>query len=340
MEETAVWRKLAQRLIDGDELTPDEGLRLMDSPDSETLLILDAAWMVRRHFFGDQVRANVLSNAKRGLCPEDCHYCGQSRTAGKDMPTFPMINRDELLEQARAAKASGGVRFCVTMAVRAAGWPAVETLADATRSIKAELGLEVCACLGLMTGEEGRKKLAHLRRAGVDAYNHNLNTHESLYSGICATHTYQDRLETLRNAQAAGFSTCSGLIVGLGETDWQLVELAKTFRRENVASVPVNFLIPVPGTPLFGRETVAGLTPWKCLRILSLFRLAHPRAELRASAGRELHMRSLQSLALLPANSLFLDGYLTQDGQGATRDLAMIADLGMRAVEYSVAGGE
>jgi biotin synthase len=327
-----MWKELAQRILDGYQLTREEGLALLDSPDSENLQILDAAWTVRRHYFKNEVKANVLSNAKRGLCSEDCHYCGQSQHAQDTSLKFGFISKEEMIAQARQAKITGGRRFCVTMAVRSASWSAVETLAEATKEIKQELGLEVCACMGLMTGETGRAKLKFLKDSGVDAYNHNLNTHEDLYEQICTTHTYQDRLETLRNAQEAGFSTCSGLIIGLGETKEQIVDLALTFRQEKVESIPVNFLIPVEGTPMAERPTLQDLTPWKALRYLCLFRLTNPSAELRASAGREIHLRSLQNLALLPANSLFLDGYLTQDGQGAEKDLAMIADLGMVAV--------
>lgn len=334
-----MWDQVAADILAGNALTPELGLALLRAPESDNLKILDAAWTLRRHHFGRTVRTNVLSNAKRGLCTEDCHYCSQSQHAADTSLKFPQLTTDDLLQQARQAKASGGKRFCVTMAVRTASWSSVQTMADATTAIKQELGLEVCACLGLMTGDTGKKKLELLKAAGVDAYNHNLNTHEDLYGSICSTHTYEDRLETLRNAQQAGLSTCSGLIVGMGETEEQLVDLALTFRREAVESIPVNFLIPVEGTKILDRETTSSLTPWRCLRILSLFRLANPAAEIRASAGRELHLRSLQPLALLAANSLFLDGYLTQGGQGADKDLAMIADLDMQAVELSYSGG-
>ncbi len=322
-------RSMAKRIIEGYQLTPEEGLKLLQTPDSDSLLLVDAAWQVRQHFFGSRVKANVLSNAKRGLCSEDCHYCGQSQQAGDQTLKHVRIGKTELLRQAQAAKASGAKRFCVTMAVRSAGWSDVSALAEVTSQIKESMDLEVCACLGLMTGDVGKAKLRVLKEAGVDAYNHNLNTHEEVYPQICTTHTWGDRLETLRNAQEAGLSTCSGLIIGMGETDEQLVDLAITFRREAVESIPVNFLIPIEGTELAKKDTLEGLTPWRCLRYLCLFRLTNPRAEIRASAGRELHIRSLQNLAMLVANSLFLDGYLTQAGQGAEKDFAMIADLGL-----------
>ncbi len=326
-----MWKELAQRILNGYQLTQEDALAVLRAPESEHLQILDAAWTIRRHYFGNLVKANVLSNAKRGLCSEDCHYCGQSQHAQDVSAKHGFLSKEELVNQAKEAKETGGSRFCVTMAVRSASWSAVETLAEATKQIKSDLGMEVCACMGLMTGDTGRAKLKFLKDAGVDAYNHNLNTHEEIYPQICSTHTYQDRMETLHNAQQAGFSLCSGLIIGMGESDEQIAELALTFRREKVDSIPVNFLIAVEGTKLAQRLQTE-LRPWKALRYLCLFRLANPSAEIRASAGRELHLRSLQNLALFPANSLFLDGYLTQPGQGAEKDLAMIQDLEMEVI--------
>lgn len=167
----------------------------------------------------------------------------------------------------------------------------------------------------------------------MDAYNHNLNTHEDNYGNICQTHTYADRVETLTHAAQAGMSTCSGVIIGMGETPEQIVGLALTLRSRGADSIPVNFLIPIDGAALDGAQTTAHFTPWYCLRVLSVFRLLNPRAELRASAGREIHLRSLQPLALLVANSIFLGNYLTEEGQEASADWQMIAELGLRPAQ-------
>ncbi len=307
-----------------------EGLDILNAADDQTLQIVDAAWQVRRHYFADTVKVNVLSNAKSGLCAEDCHYCSQSQKADSEIRKYSFLTEPQILKQARAAYEAGGQRFCITMAVRSASWSQVGALSETIKKIKKMAPLEICVCLGLMQGEIGRKKLQILREAGADAYNHNLNTHEENYASICSTHGYEDRLETLRNARDAGFSTCSGVIIGMEETDDQIVDLALTFRRELTKSVPVNFLIPVKGTLQERKRSADRLTPWSCLRVLSLFRLANPDAEIRASAGRELHLKSLQPLALLVANSIFLGGYLTQKGQEESTDWGMIADLGLK----------
>jgi biotin synthase len=181
--------------------------------------------------------------------------------------------------------------------------------------------VEVCACLGLLTaGQAGR-----LRQAGATAYNHNLNTARTHYQDICTTHSYQQRAETVRTAQQAGLSPCSGLIAGMGESDEELVEVAFALRELDPDSVPVNFLIPFDGTPLGGRWD---LTPQRCLRILAMVRFTCPDAEVRLAGGREIHLRSLQPLALHIANSIFLGDYLTSEGQPGHRDLEMIADAG------------
>ena len=325
-----------RRVLNGEVLAHAEALALLNLPDTDTLRLIDAAWQVRREYFQDRVKVNVLLNAKSGICAEDCHYCSQAKGADTDIARYRVMEPQEMLAQARQAAQSGAQRYCIVLAGRGGSWPEIETVAEATRLIKTETSLEVCACMGLLLGDEGRRKAEALRAAGVDAYNHNLNTHEDHYANICSTHTYADRTETLTHAAQAGMSTCSGVIIGMGETPEQIIDLALTLRARNADSVPVNFLIPIDGTELSnraegGQGTTAHFTPWYCLRVLSVFRLLNPRAELRASAGREIHLRSLQPLALLIANSIFLGNYLTEAGQGENADWDMLRDLGLRA---------
>jgi biotin synthase len=186
--------------------------------------------------------------------------------------------------------------------------------------------LEMCACLGLL--KEGQAET--LESAGVDAYNHNLNTSERHYGEVCSTHGFSDRLDTVRKARAAGLSACSGALFGMGETREDLLDVAFRLREMQVESIPVNFLIPVPGTPMEGRQE---LSPRQCLKILCLFRFLNPASTLRIAGGRELHLRSLQPLGLYAANSIFVGDYLTTEGQAPNLDLEMIRDLG-----FEVAG--
>ncbi|MGZ0229704.1 MAG: radical SAM protein, partial [Acidimicrobiales bacterium] len=184
---------------------------------------------------------------------------------------------------------------------------------------------EVCVSAGLL--DDAKAKV--LAEAGLDRMNHNLNTSEEHYGEICTTHTYQDRIETLRSAKRNNLETCSGVIAGMGEPASDLVEIAKTLRSLEAESIPVNFLLPFEGNVLVESE---GLTPEYCLKVLAMYRFTNPKAEVRCTAGREFHLRSLEALCLYPANSLFLDGYLNAKGATVSRTYQMIHDAGFDIV--------
>jgi biotin synthase len=199
----------------------------------------------------------------------------------------------------------------------------IDEIAGAVRSIKQEIPIQICCSLGLMNEEQATR----LKAAGVDRVNHNLNTSEAFHSSICTTHTFQDRLSTIRNARAAGLEICSGGIVGMGEKDEDLIDLAMALIDVKPDSIPLNTLHPATGTPL---ESCDQLTPQRCLKVLCLFRFLHPRTELRVAGGREHNLRSLQPLALYPADSIFVNGYLTTPGAPAPEVWGMIEDLGFK----------
>lgn len=329
------WNLLVENAIRNEPPTQEEAITLLRLPDAETLPLIDAAWRVRRAFFGNKVKVNVLLNAKSGFCPEDCSYCSQSRYALSEIARYPMLDPASMVARAHEAYKAGAHRFCIVTAMRGPTWKDIERVAEATRRIKTELPIEVCACLGLIDDPE---KAHALKRAGVDAYNHNLNTSSARYGEITTTHSYADRIKTISIIKQAGISLCSGIIVGMGETDEEIVELAYALRQLEADSIPVNFLIPIRGTPLGDGHSVKSLTPWYCLRVLAVFRLVNPKAELRASAGREIHLRSLQPLAMLIANSLFLGDYLTAEGQAAEADWSMLKDLGLEPIWEQACG--
>ncbi|HET8759924.1 MAG TPA: biotin synthase BioB, partial [Nitrospiria bacterium] len=222
---------------------------------------------------------------------------------------------------AKRAHASGAHRFCLVISGRGVTDGELDAISRAVQSVKAEVPIEVCCSLGLLD----RAKAQRLREAGVDRVNHNLNTSEGHYPRICTTHTYADRVATLEAVQEAGISTCSGVLAGMGESDRDLIAVARALRAMQVDSVPVNFLNPMPGTLL---ETMRSLTPWYCLKVLCLFRFVLPKTEIRIAGGREVNLRSLQPLALYPGNSLFINGYLTSDGQSADEAIRMVSDMG------------
>jgi biotin synthase len=315
------WNGLADKALAGELISRGEARAVLAAGDDELLDQLSAAYRVRRHYWGNKVRLHFLLNAQSGLCPEDCNYCSQSKIASSDIEKYPLLARDKILAAAdRAATLKAGT-FCLVISGRSPGERVFGKVLDAITEVKSKHNLRVCACLGLLNEDQTKR----LKEAGADTVNHNLNTSESFHSEICTTHTFEDRAGTIRNVHSAGLSACSGGIIGMGESDDDIIDLAISLREMNVDSVPVNFLIPIEGTPLFGEST---LDPRHCLRVLCLYRFILPSQKIRIAGGREVHLRSMQPLALYPANSLFIGDYLTTPGQDAKDDLQMIKDAG------------
>ncbi|MEW6583674.1 MAG: biotin synthase BioB [Actinomycetota bacterium] len=323
------WEALAAAVLAGDPLTRDDALAVLRSGDEELLALLLAAFRVRHAHFGRKVKLNVLVNAKSGLCAEDCGYCSQSVVSTAPVAKHSLLSREKLVEGAREAWARKAGTYCIVASGRRPSRRELAEVTAAVREIKQELPLKICTCLGLLSAEEARE----LREAGVDRYNHNLNTSPDNYARITTTHSYEDRVDTVEAVKEAGISPCSGLIAGMGERDEDLVELAFALRDLDADSIPVNFLNAIPGTPLEGTDE---LDPRRCLRILTLLRFACPAKEIRVAGGREVQLGSLQPLALYPANAIFLGDYLTTSGQDAEADYRMIADLGFEIEECAL----
>ncbi|MEV7272041.1 biotin synthase BioB [Streptomyces bacillaris] len=302
--------------------TREEALAVLATSDDDLLDVVAAAGKVRRQWFGRRVKLNYLVNLKSGLCPEDCSYCSQRLGSKAGILKYTWLKPDEASKAAAAGVAGGAKRVCLVASGRGPTDRDVDRVSKTIEAIKERHeGVEVCACLGLLSDGQADR----LREAGADAYNHNLNTSEETYGAITTTHTYADRVETVQQAQAAGLSACSGLIAGMGESDKDLVDVVFALRDLDPDSVPVNFLIPFEGTPL-AKEW--NLTPQRCLRILAMVRFVCPDVEVRLAGGREVHLRSMQPLALHLVNSIFLGDYLTSEGQAGQADLDMIADAG------------
>lgn len=316
-----VWQALADRVLGGHRLTADEALAILRSEDEELLHVLAAAYSIRRHYFGNRVQLYFLISAKTGLCPEDCGYCSQSKVSSAEIPRYNLLSTEKLLEGAKAAAERRAKTYCIVISARGPSDREMEAITRIVPQIKSRFNLKVCACLGLLTPEQATQ----LKACGIDRVNHNLNTSEGFYEEICSTHTYSDRLATLEAVRSAGMELCSGGIIGMGEQDTDVVRMAFALRDLNVESLPVNFLNPIPGTPL---EGVRRLNPRYCLKALAMFRFANPTSEIRIAGGRELHLGSMQALGLYPANSIFVGDYLTTKGQAPTADYRMIEDLG------------
>lgn len=319
------WHALARRILDGHQVSREEALAILACPDDQLLDLLSAAFVIRRRWFGRQVQLYFLMNAKSGLCPEDCAYCSQSKVSEAEIPRYSLLNEEKLLDGARLAAQNQARTFCIVISGRGPTQRELDTVCRIVPKIKAQYPVNICACLGLLDHEQAQR----LKAAGVDRVNHNLNTSERFYADICETHTFQDRLNTLRAVRSAGLELCSGGIIGMGEEPADVVDLALTLRELKCESIPVNFLNPIDGTPLAGTWR---LNPRYCLKVLAMFRFANPSSEIRIAGGRELHLGTLQPLGLFAANSLFVGDYLTTKGQPPEEDLRMIEQLGLEVV--------
>ena len=320
------WNKLSERVLTGRPLTYDEALAVMQSSDDDILAVLDAAFTIRRHYFGRGVSIHVIRNAKSGLCTENCSFCSQSGVSHSAIPEYSMQSVDQILAGARDAQRSAAVRYCIVTSGRTPLEKDMETICQSVRLIKHEMPIQICTSLGLLSEEQAMR----LKQAGVDRYNHNLESSERFYSYFCTTHNYRDRVATARIVKSAGLELCSGGLVGMGEGIEDRVNLALALRELDVDSIPLNFLDPRPGTPL---EGLTRLTPTDCLRTLAMFRFVNPDREIRVAGGREACIGDMQALSLYTANSIFTAGYLTTSGQGYQADMDMIAHAGFTITE-------
>jgi len=320
------WSDLSRRILSGWKLERDDAMRVLQSQDAEVLSLLDAAFAIRKRHFGLGVTLHVIRNAKSGACSEDCAYCSQSGKSEAGIPRYSLQSVETIVEGAYEAAKLGAMRYCIVISGRQPAETELETICEAARRIKRDVKIQICTSLGLLSEVQARK----LKEAGVDRYNHNLETSSRHYGAICSTHSYGDRVATAATVKKAGLELCCGGLIGMGETLEDRVDLALALRDVEADSIPLNFLDPRPGTALEGRPRITALD---ALRTLALFRFANPDREIRIAGGREACLGSLQVLALYPANSIFTTGYLTTGGQGHSADLIMI-----QAAGFHVAG--
>ncbi|ARK26240.1 biotin synthase BioB [Sporosarcina sp. P37] len=316
------YQQLANKVLEGHVLNDEEALAILNSPDEDLLLLLHATYSLRSHYFGNKVKLNMIINTKSGLCPENCGYCAQSIVSKAPVEKYAMMKSEEILEGAERAAANKAGTYCIVASGRGPREKELDIVIDSVRQIKEKhKGMTVCACLGILKPEQA----VRLKEAGVDRYNHNLNTSAEHHENITTSHTYDDRVNTVGHAKEAGISPCSGVIIGMRETKQDVISMAHSLRALDADSIPVNFLHAVDGTPL---EGTSELDPRYCLKVLCLFRFINPSKEIRISGGREVNLRSLQPLGLYAANSIFIGDYLTTAGQENDQDRKMLEDMG------------
>jgi biotin synthase len=286
--------------------------------------LFNAAGSVREHFRGSTVDICSIVNAKSGACSEDCAYCAQSVHHSTNAPVYPLISTDRMAEAAASAKKNGAKRFCIVTSGRGIDNQAdLDTIAEGIKRVR-EIGLAPCATLGTLT----REQLSRLKEAGLSRYHHNIESSREYFPHICTTHSFDERLEVLRQARSLGLSACSGGILGMGESVKDRLCMAFTLRELDVDSVPINFLMPVAGTPFEGVSTIS---PLEALHAIAMFRFILPEKEIRVCAGRGATLRQLHPLIFAAgADGFMIGNYLTKSGMNPEDDLKMIQDLGLK----------
>ena len=324
MNARALTSAAADALIDERRrLEPDELAALAALPSESVPALAALAHEVRLVWCGPEVEVEGILSAKTGGCPADCHFCSQSARFESPVKATPFLDLDELLGAAEETARLGASEFCIVLAIRGPDSRVMRQLLDAVPVVRDRTGLNVAVSAGILT----RDQAVALAAAGVHRYNHNLETARSFFGSICTTHTWEERFETCRLVHEVGMELCCGVLLGMGESDAQRLELLGQLRDVEPAEVPVNFLNPRPGTPLGERALVE---PLEAIRWIALVRLALPGVILRYAGGREVTLRDLQAMGMTSGiNALIVGNYLTTLGRAPDDDLRMLEDLRM-----------
>ncbi len=315
---------LRDRVISRQSITKTEALQISMIQKTEMFDLFAAANRIRQTFRGDSVDLCAIVNAKSGACPEDCSYCAQSSRSKTETAIYPLINKNAVIEKAKEARDASVKRFCIVTSGRKIGKNELKEICSMIKDIRG-IGLLPCSTLGLLNKDE----LKFLKDSGLERYHHNLETSERFFPEICRTHTYSDKLKTIDAAIAAGLSVCSGGIFGMGETWEDRIDMAFKLKELPIDSVPINYLIPVKGTPLGGQDM---LNPFEALKIVSLYRFILPQKEIRICGGRMQVLGEFNSMVFMAgADSLLTGNYLTTTGRTFSNDQLLIKNYGLRA---------
>ena len=323
MSKVDVINRLEEKVLAGQDITQEEAQELAELDGSELYQLFVAASRIRDLRAGKKVDLCSIINAKSGLCSENCKFCAQSAYHQTGVDVYDLLDEESILERGLQMEAEGAKRYSLVTSGRGINEGDFLKVLAIYRRLARETNLKLCASLGIITEDMARS----LREAGVTMYHHNLETSESYFPQICTTHSYQDRINTIRACQAADLEVCSGGIISMGETMGQRLEMAFTLRNLEVQSVPINILNPIVGT---GLEEQRVLTPLEILQTIAIYRFILPEARLRFAGGRENALRNLQAMGYLAGiNATLVGSYLTTSGRTVAEDIQMILDMGL-----------
>lgn len=318
--------ELAEDILKGKAPENAVLLEILSAPDRDIPSIMNGADMLRYACFGRKIHLCTITNGKSGKCSEDCRFCSQSSFSDTSAPVYPLLERESLIKGGEFAQEREINRFSIVTTGKGLPRRDIDAVADAMSDLD-DSKIKKCVSLGILRDDE----LELLKKAGITRYHHNLEAGKSLFPDVCTTHSYEERVNTIRSAQKQGMEICAGGIFGIGETDEQILEMAVELKDLDVESVPINFLVAVKGTPF---EKMHNLTPLKCLKIISFFRYFLPEKEIIICGGREGNLKELHPFVFYAGASGIMTGnYLTTDGRTLDGDLEMISHLGFEVRE-------
>ncbi|WP_300625761.1 biotin synthase BioB [uncultured Megasphaera sp.] len=317
--------ELANKVLQGRQITKEEALFLYEQP---LLKLCGSADKIRRHFCANQFDICTIINAKNGNCSENCRFCAQSAHHRTGVVAYPLLSKEEIVAQARSNHEQGVLRYSIVTSGKSLSDPEVDAMCEAILEIREKVGISVCVSFGLLNEQQFRK----LKEAGVTRVHNNLETSRRNFPNICTTHGFDDKVQAIRAAQAAGLSVCSGGIMGLGETVEDRIDMAFSLQELGVLSVPVNLLNPIPGTPFERNER---LTEDDMRRIVAVYRFILPRAAIRLAGGRGLLPDKGKSCFISGANAAISGEMLTTAGITTKTDMLLLKKLGYEVKRFN-----
>ncbi|OGC04697.1 biotin synthase BioB [candidate division WOR-1 bacterium RIFOXYA12_FULL_43_27] len=318
--------QLAEESIKNNGIPKESALAIINTSDRDTFELLAAANKIRQHFKGNKIKLCAIVNAKSGKCSENCSFCAQSAHHKTNVESYPLMEAEEIVKNAKAAeKNMGATCFSIVTSGKAVNKTEdKQKIGEALAKISSETNMNRC----VSTGTLDKETILELKKRGLKRLHHNLETAESYFDKVCTTHTYQERIDTLKAAKEAGIEICCGGIFNLGESLEQRIELAYAIKELDPVSVPINILNPIEGTP--AHKNYKPISPLEVLRLIAAYRFILPDKDIGLFGGREFALRELQPLMFIAgANVTLVGNYLTTKGQEAQKDLRMIKDLGL-----------
>ena len=304
------------------QLSREDALAVLNTPDESLEELVSFAETYRRKYKGNHVSIHILTNARSGNCSQDCAYCAQSCRSKADINKYKWVEDEKLYEDNDFVKEHHLSRHCIGLSGMKFTDEEIEILAEKIRKMKAD-GTHLCCSIGFLTEHHAKV----LKDAGLDRINHNLNSSRNYYPNICSTHTFDQRVANIRMLQGLGYEICSGGIIGMGESREDVVDMLMELREIQPEALPINFLLPIPGTPLEHAD-MSVLSTAYCMKVLFLARLLVPKADIRCAAGREVYFKDEENMLLRVVDSIFASGYLTAGGQGIRDTIQAIEAAG------------